>query len=43
MCLVTPELPETDEAAARTMLLPLFAGLTDEEQDAVVTALRQCL
>jgi perosamine synthetase len=41
--LVTPELPETDEAAARTMLLPLFAGLTDEEQDAVVTALRQCL
>jgi dTDP-4-amino-4,6-dideoxygalactose transaminase len=39
----TPELRETDEAAARTILLPMFVGLTDAEQDEVVAALRECL
>ncbi|WP_193614056.1 DegT/DnrJ/EryC1/StrS family aminotransferase [Nocardioides lijunqiniae] len=36
-------LPHTDEAAARTVLLPMFFGLTDDEQDQVVTALEKCL
>jgi perosamine synthetase len=36
-------LPHTDEAAARTILLPMFVGLTDDEQDQVVTALEKCL
>lgn len=36
-------LPHTEEAAARTILLPMFVGLTDDEQDEVVTALEKCL
>lgn len=36
-------LPRTEEAAARTILLPMFVGLTDDEQDQVVTALEKCL
>lgn len=38
-----PHLPHTDEAASRTMLLPMFVGLTDDEQDEVVAALAKCL
>jgi perosamine synthetase len=34
-----PHLPYTDEAAARTILLPMFVGLADREQDKVVAAL----
>jgi len=34
---------ETERAAAETLLLPLFAGMTHEEQDSVVQALRQAL
>ena len=34
------ELPVTDAAAARTLALPIFPGLTDEEQQQVVDALR---
>jgi dTDP-4-amino-4,6-dideoxygalactose transaminase len=41
--LPTPELTETDQAAAHTILLPMFVGLTDDEQDVVVAALRDCL
>jgi dTDP-4-amino-4,6-dideoxygalactose transaminase len=29
-------LPHTDAAAADTLMLPLFAGLTDEQQDHVI-------
>jgi perosamine synthetase len=36
-------LPHTEDAAARTILLPLFVGLTDDEQDQVVDALRRSL
>jgi perosamine synthetase len=36
-------LPRTESAAAMTLLLPLFVGLTDDEQDEVVTALAKCL
>jgi dTDP-4-amino-4,6-dideoxygalactose transaminase len=36
-------LPHTEEAAARSLLLPMFVGLTDDEQDQVVTALEKCL
>lgn len=36
-------LPHTEEAAARTILLPMFAGLTDADQDTVVEALRASL
>ena len=36
-------LPETERAAADTLLLPLFAGMTVEEQDQVVEALVQSL
>jgi perosamine synthetase len=41
--LPTGRLPHTDEAAARTILLPMFVGLTDDEQDQVVNALDKCL
>ena len=34
-----PELPLTDAYAARALTLPLFAGMTDEQQDLVVDAL----
>ena len=33
-----PELPVTDEYAARTITLPLFAHMTEEQQDLVVDA-----
>jgi dTDP-4-amino-4,6-dideoxygalactose transaminase len=36
-------LPETERASAETLLLPLFAGLTDTEQDYVVESLREAL
>lgn len=32
-------LPQTERAAAETLLLPLFAGMTEDEQDQVATAL----
>lgn len=35
----TPPLPHTEAAAAETMMLPLFPGLTDEQQDYVVDRL----
>jgi dTDP-4-amino-4,6-dideoxygalactose transaminase len=42
---VYPELslPETERATKETLLLPLFVGMTDDEQDQVVLALRQAL
>ncbi|MGE0598387.1 MAG: DegT/DnrJ/EryC1/StrS family aminotransferase [Dehalococcoidia bacterium] len=36
-------LPETERAAASTMILPLFPGMTDDEQDQVVEALRAAI
>lgn len=33
------ELPATDHASERSMMLPLFAGLTDEQQDHVISTL----
>lgn len=36
-------LPETERAAAETLLLPLFVGMTEAEQDRVVEALRRAL
>jgi perosamine synthetase len=33
---VTAELPHTDAAAADVLMLPLFADLTDEQQDHVI-------
>jgi dTDP-4-amino-4,6-dideoxygalactose transaminase len=39
----TLSLPESEAASARTLLLPMFAGLTDREQDIVVDALRSAL
>ncbi len=36
-------LPETERATRETILLPLFVGLTDGEQDQVVQALRKAL
>jgi dTDP-4-amino-4,6-dideoxygalactose transaminase len=36
-------LPETEAAAAQTILLPLFVGLTDQEQDEVASALKKAL
>lgn len=38
-----PSLPETERAAASTLLLPLFPGMTEAEQDLVVEALRDAL
>ncbi len=37
------ELPITDAAAARTMALPMFPGLTDAEQDQVIAAVRAAI
>jgi hypothetical protein len=34
------DLPVTDAAAARTLALPMFSGLTGEEQKQVIDALR---
>jgi dTDP-4-amino-4,6-dideoxygalactose transaminase len=36
-------LPVTERATAATLLLPLYVGMTDEEQDTVVAALRRAL
>lgn len=36
-------LPVTEAAAAETLLLPLYAGMSDAEQDTVVAALRRAL
>ncbi len=36
-------LPQTERAAAETLLLPLFAGMTEDEQDQVATALLRAL
>jgi dTDP-4-amino-4,6-dideoxygalactose transaminase len=36
-------LPHSEEATARTLLLPMFAGLRDEEQDQVVAGLQAAL
>jgi dTDP-4-amino-4,6-dideoxygalactose transaminase len=38
-----PELPLTDAYAARALTLPLFAGMTDAQQDAVIDALAAAL
>jgi dTDP-4-amino-4,6-dideoxygalactose transaminase len=35
------ELPMTDRAAARTLALPIYPGLTDDERDQVISAVRQ--
>jgi dTDP-4-amino-4,6-dideoxygalactose transaminase len=37
---LTATLPVTDRAAARTLALPMFPGLTDAEQDQVIEAVR---
>src|SRR5262249_9463335 len=36
---VSVDLPDTDAASADSLMLPLFAGLTDEQQDYVIDAL----
>jgi perosamine synthetase len=36
-------LPETERAARQTILLPLYAGMTEDEQDQVVESLRDAL
>ena len=36
-------LPETERATADTLLLPLFAGMTDQEQDHVIGSLATSL
>ena len=38
-----PELPLTDAYSTRALTLPLFAGMTDEQQDLVVDALAAAL
>ncbi len=42
-CLPDLSLPQTERAAAETLLLPLFAGMTEDEQDQVATALLRAL
>jgi dTDP-4-amino-4,6-dideoxygalactose transaminase len=37
------ELPMTDRAAARTLALPIYPGLTDDEQDQVIAAVREAV
>jgi dTDP-4-amino-4,6-dideoxygalactose transaminase len=41
--LPTLSLPVTEHAAAETLLLPLYVGMTDAEQDTVVDSLRRSL
>ncbi|MFN8507770.1 MAG: DegT/DnrJ/EryC1/StrS family aminotransferase [Dehalococcoidia bacterium] len=36
-------LPETEAATANTLLLPLYPGMTEAEQDEVIDALRAAL
>ena len=36
-------LPHTDAASDGSMMLPLFAGLTDEQQDRVIASLQRHL
>jgi dTDP-4-amino-4,6-dideoxygalactose transaminase len=36
-------LPVTEQASRETLLLPLFYGMTDDEQNTVITALRRAL
>lgn len=36
-------LPHTEDAAENTMFLPIFPGLSDEEQDRVICTLFECL
>jgi perosamine synthetase len=36
-------LPETESAVSKTLLLPMFVGLTDEEQDHVVEAMQSAV
>ena len=38
-----PELPATDDYGARAMTLPMFAGMTEQQQDLVVGALADAL
>ena len=35
---ISADLPVTDAASERTLSLPMFPGLTDEEQDQVIAA-----
>ncbi len=37
------ELPVTDQAASRTLALPMFPGLTSDEQDTVTSTLREAV
>ena len=37
------QLPVTEAATANTLLLPLYAGMTEDEQDQVVSALTTAL
>ena len=37
---ITAELPVTDRVAARTLSLPMFPGLTDDDQSTVIEAVR---
>ena len=37
------DLPVTDNAAARTLALPMFPGLTDDEQGRVIDAVRDAV
>lgn len=39
----TAVLPNAEDAAARTLLLPMHQALTDDEVDRVVTAVRECV
>ena len=36
-------LPVTEQASRETLLLPLFYGMTDPEQDTVIAALQRAL
>jgi len=39
----SPCLPVTERASRETLLLPLFYGMTDAEQDTVIAALQRAL
>jgi dTDP-4-amino-4,6-dideoxygalactose transaminase len=40
---ISADLPFTDRAAARTLSLPIYPGLSDDEQDRVIEALRRAV